>query len=346
MHAPLPLTRRRTLQTLFCSSVAMALNLTRRSAAAVEADGMHFLAIGDFGTGGKDQQTVAKAMQDFIAKNSLRPEGLLLLGDNFYGPSNPKPKKDGKTVPGEPAPFTAESRRWQREIEDMYPQSSFGCPMYAVLGNHDYHDNKGGENAQLAYAKKPGVRWRLPAKWYRQDFGPLLTVLFLDTNLREVSGRDSKTKKFTRASLTEEEGAAQLAWFKAELAKPRGAFTLVIGHHPVYSNGDHGDTRELVEKWEPLLQEQKVHAYLCGHDHDLQHLELEGRFTSHILSGGGGARTRKLETPERKMPYGLDTHGFTHLTVKADALTFAHHGVDGALLHRFTKRTDGRVEMG
>ena len=207
MHAPL--TRRRTLQTLFCSSVAMALNLTRRSAAAVEADGMHFLAIGDFGTGGKDQQTVAKAMQDFIAKNSLRPEGLLLLGDNFYGPANPKPKKDGKSVAGEPAPFTVESARWQREIEDMYPQSSFGCPMFAVLGNHDYHDNKGGENTQLAYAKKPGVRWRLPAKWYRQDFGPLLTVLFLDTNLREVSGRDSKTKKYSRASLTEEEGAAQ-----------------------------------------------------------------------------------------------------------------------------------------
>jgi hypothetical protein len=94
------------------------------------------------------------------------------------------------------------------------------------------------------------------------------------------------------------------------------------------------------------LQEHKIHAYLCGHDHDLQHLEVEGKFTSHILSGGGGAKTRKLEHPERKMPYGLDVHGFTHITVKADALTFAHHGVDGTLLHRFTKRLDGKVEIG
>jgi hypothetical protein len=46
------------------------------------------------------------------------------------------------------------------------------------------------------------------------------------------------------------------------------------------------------------------------------------------------------------MPYGLDVHGFTHITVKADALIFAHHGVDAKLLHRFTKRLDGKVEIG
>ena len=35
-------------------------------------------------------------------------------------------------------------------------------------------------------------------------------------------------------------------------AKPRAPFTLVMGHHPLYSNGDHGDTTALVEEWEPL----------------------------------------------------------------------------------------------
>lgn len=327
------LSRRRALKTLFCSSAVMALNLqTRRAQAEITKDGLHFLAIGDFGTGAADQKAVSKAMQDFVSKNSLKSEAMLLLGDNFYGKT-----KDGLTV---------DSPRWQTDIEEMYPTSSFAGPQYAVLGNHDYHDNAGGQDVQLAYSKKPGVRWKMPAKWYRQDFGGVLTVIFLDSNLPAVSGaKDKKTGK-ARPSLTADEAKEQMTWLKAELSKPRLPFTLVVAHHPIYSNGDHGDTKPLVAEWEPLLQEHKIHAYLCGHDHDLQHLEVEGKFTSHILSGGGGAKTRKLEHPERKMPYGLDVHGFTHITVKADALTFAHHGVDGTLLHRFTKRLDGKVEIG
>lgn len=347
------LNRRRALQTLFCSSAALALNLSRQTQAAVAGDGLHLLAIGDFGTGAADQKAVSKAMQDFVQQHQLKPEALLLVGDNFYGPAEPRPKVPKGKKSGTPPnpPFTVTSKRWQTDIEQMYPEAVFPCPMYAVLGNHDYHDNLGGEQTQLAYSKKGGTRWKMPAKWYRQDFGsrekPLLTVLFLDSNLREVSGRDSKTKKFTRPSLTAEEGEAQLAWLKAELAKPRAPFTLVVAHHPVYSNGDHGDTKPLIEQWEPLLQEHHVHAYLCGHDHDLQHLELEGRFTSHILSGGGGARTRALEgADKRKMPYGKAVHGFTHITVQPGSVTFAHHGVDGTLLHQFVKHLDGRVEIG
>lgn len=367
--------RRRALKTLFCSSAAMALNLQSHSARAeIAKDGLHFLAIGDFGTGGTDQATVAKAMQEFVAKNSLKSEALLLIGDNFYGPAEKKPKapkgkekkskdKDKKKEPEVPlVPFTVETKRWKTEIEDMYPESTFAGPMYAVLGNHDYHDNKGGEQTQLAYSQLPGKRWKMPAKWYRQDFGGLLTLICLDSNLFEVSGKvnppppqkdkDGKiiepkkpvTPPKPRASLNADEEKAQMEWLTAELAKPRAPFTLVMAHHPVYSNGDHGDTKPLIAQWEPLFQEHKVHAYLCGHDHDLQHLEVEGKFTSHILSGGGGAKTRVLEHPERKMPYGKDIHGFTHITVKPDALIFAHHGVDGSLLHQFTKRLDGSIE--
>lgn len=326
------LTRRRALQTLFCSSAALALNLSRQARAESASGGLQFLAIGDFGTGGSDQRAVAQAMQTFVAKNNTRLEALLMLGDNFYGPT-----KGG---------FSADSKRWQNEIEGNYPASAFPCPMFAVLGNHDYHDNAGGQDAQLAYARKEGVRWRMPAKWYRQDFGGRLTLLFLDTNLPAVSGgRNKKTGK-PRASLTADEQERQTAWLKEELAKPRGKFTVVVAHHPLYSNGDHGDTKALITAWEPLLQEFQVHAFLCGHDHDLQHLELQGRFTSHIISGGGGARPRKLETPERAMPYGRDAHGFTHLRVTDEAMTFAHYDVKGEMLHRFSKRSDGRVEIG
>lgn len=332
-----PLSRRRAIKTLFFSSAALALNLqTRRAWAEAGKGGLNFLAIGDFGTGAKDQRQVASAMQEFVSKNKLKPDAMLMIGDNFY-----TTVEDG---------FTTESKRWQTDIEEMYPASAFPGPMYAITGNHDYHDNVGGEKVQLAYAQKPGVRWKMPTKWYRNDLGgeqPLITLICLDSNLPAVSGtgRNLKTGN-KRPSLTAEEAEAQLKWLEAELEKPRAPFTLVMGHHPVYSNGIHGDTKALLEGWEPLFQKHKVHAYLCGHDHDLQHLELEGKFTSHILSGGGGAKIRQLDNSERKMPYGLGILGFSHINVQPDALTIAHHGVDGGLLHRCTKRLDGKVEIG
>ncbi len=331
------LSRRRAIKTLFYSSAAMALPLqSPRSQAAVAPADLHFLAIGDFGTGSTDQKAVAKALQTFATQHQINPTALFLIGDNFYGPV-----KDG---------FTADSKRWRTDIEEMYPTSAFPGPLYPVLGNHDYHDNPDGEKAQLTYAQKPNVRWHLPHKWYRADFGgdrPLLTLIALDSNLPSVSGKgtDKKTGQ-PRASLTSAEAEAQHQWLEAELAKPRAPFTLVMGHHPLYSNGDHGDTKPLLTEWEPLFQQHQVHAYLCGHDHDLQHLEMEGKFTSHVLSGGGGARTRKLETPERQMPYGKDIHGFTHLSVTSDRLSFAHHDVSGQCVHQFTKRLNGQVEIG
>jgi 3',5'-cyclic AMP phosphodiesterase CpdA len=293
---------------------------------------MHLLAIGDFGTTGKEQLEVAAAMQRYISERGIEPQHLLLLGDNFY--SNDK------------AGFSVESELWKKTFEDVYPSAAFPGPCHAVLGNHDYHNNPGGEKVQLAYSAKQRSRFTIPAKWYRLDLGsptPLLTVIALDSNLPSVSGG----KKNDKSCLTESEANEQQAWLEAQLAGERAPLTLVIAHHPIYSNGDHGDTSGLHKAgWGDLFEKHRVHAYLCGHDHDLQHLELEGLSTSFVLSGGGGANTRKLEQTKRSIPFGQDVYGFTHLQVSPDRLIFSHHDRATAQLHRFTKHADGRVEIG
>jgi len=315
--------RRRALQATFCSSVTLALNLRAKDLqAAVSPQALHMLAIGDFGTTGKDQAAVAAAMREYRERAHLDLHSLLLLGDNVYGRAT-----DGLAV---------DSPHWRKVFEDMYPEAAFACPCYAVLGNHDYGDNPRGAESQLDYARKPGTRWRMPAKWYRVDVGGhpgWLTILFLDSNQ-------------SPQHLTAAEREAQLEWLRTQLIGPRGTFTMVIGHHPVYSNGKHGDTEHLVRDWAPLFQKHKVHAYLAGHDHDLQHLEMADQFTSFVISGGGGARTRALRrTKDRPVPFGRDAYGFTHLQVLPDTLVFAHHGVDGSLFHRFEKRPDGSVHL-
>lgn len=335
MHPVSNPSRRRALKTIFCSSALLSLNLGSRSVLeAADGEAIDLLMIGDFGTSGEDQRKVAAAMRSFCERKEIRPELMLLLGDNFYSAA-----KDG---------FSTESIRWKNTFEEVYPADVFPGACWAILGNHDYHDNPGGEKVQLAYAKKPGTRWRMPAKWYRFDLGPssspLATIIALDSNLPTVSGGTDKKTGKARGCLTEAEASEQHEWLVAELQSHRAPFTIVMAHHPLYSNGDHGDTRALVEQWGPLFQEHGVHAYLCGHDHDLQHLELEGLRTSFVLSGGGGAKTRKLES-DRKMPYGRDIHGFTHLRIAGDRLVFSHHDAEGELLHRFAKKSDGSHEV-
>ena len=317
--------RRRVLRTVFCSSAMLGLNVNRSTALAAESEGdQHWLMIGDFGSMEPAQTAVANGLKAYAQTLGAKPQGLLLLGDNFY-------KKTDK--------WSVKSERWKAGFEEMYPKDAFDCPCPAVLGNHDYHDNIGGEQVQLAYAKQGGTRWHLPTKWYRMDT-PLITFLCLDTNLRSVSGGKQKDGK-PKNSLTEAEEEEQLAWFKGELAKPRTApWLVVMGHHPVYSNGQHGDSKELVGTYAPLMQEHGVHLYLCGHDHDLQHLELEGQKTSFILSGGGGARVRELKNKDRRMPYGQNIYGFSHLAANQERLLVRHFDANRNLVHALEKRAD------
>ena len=53
----------------------------------------------------------------------------------------------------------------------------------------------------------------------------------------------------------------------AKLDPPR--WTIVVGHYPVFSWGDHGDNNELVKYLSPLLDNYQVDAYLSGHDRKL-----------------------------------------------------------------------------
>jgi hypothetical protein len=132
---------------------------------------------------------------------------------------------------------------------------------------------------------------------------------------------------------------------KTELAKPRTAPWLICaGHHPLYSNGPHGDTQALIDDWGPLFQEHGVSHYFCGHDHDLQHLEFEGLKTSFVVSGGGGAVITDMKKIDRG-PYGLKSLGFSHLEVSPEKFIVRHLDPDQRVLHAFSRPRTGGVQI-
>lgn len=221
----------------------------------------------------------------------------------------------------------------------MYPARVFPGPCWAMLGNHDYDDEPETKlAAQLAYTTaRTGTRWTMPAKWYRFEWpvtSPLVTCLVLDSNWHNRV-----------LSLTDKERERQNRWLEGELKKTRTTpWLVVLSHHPMYSNGRHGDQGHLVEEWGPLLQKQRVDFYFSGHDHDLQHLEFEGRHTSFVVSGGGGARVRNLAKNKRG-PFAKAIHGFTHLQVNRERFLIRHLDPNQKLLHSFHRTPDGKVHL-
>ena len=322
---------------LSCAVPGLAERLAKAKASSTPATGArHALIVGDWGRDNSQlgQRAVAAAMQRYQAERGLKTEALLMLGDSWYG------ELEGGI----------KSPRWQWQFEEMYPKSAFNCPAYSVLGNHDYQMWPGSKvEAELAYAQVPGTRWTMPARWYRYEFprvNPLMTVIALDSNMPHPAkvGGKSAGRDFT---LTEAERMEQLAWFEAELKKPRTTpFLTVIAHHPVYSDGPHGDHKVLIEDWDPLLREHKVQLYLAGHDHDLQHLEFEKHPTSFFLSGAGGADLYDLTIqPAVRGPYAEKVFGFSHLELTAERVVLRHVNAEGVVVHAFAKTANGDVAL-
>lgn len=288
--------------------------------------------VGDWGYERFEAQGhVAAAMQHYVKDTNLKTDALMMLGDNWYGDMT----------------GGVDSPRWKTQFEEMYPASIFDCKAYAVLGNHDYQRMPESKvEIELAYAKRSGTRWTMPARWYSFEFPavkPLATVIALDSNVQKP-GQKPKGVNF---QLTLEEQAEQLRWLEAELEKPRKTpYLIVMAHHPIYSNGPHGDHQVLIAEWAPLLKQHKAHLYLAGHDHDMQHLEFDGHPTSFVLSGGGGADLYTLKIDEaQRGPSARKVYGFSHLEMTPEQLTLRHLDVDGKLIHGFTKSPNGQVQI-
>jgi tartrate-resistant acid phosphatase type 5 len=298
------------------------------------ANGAELLMVGDWGYDDDKtaQSQVALGMRRYTTEKAINPQALLMLGDNWYG----------ELAGGSQSP------RWQTQFEEMYPHDVFPGPAYAILGNHDYQKwPESKVNAELAYAKSGHTRWTMPARWYSFEFpaqNPLITFIALDSNMPFKDGTSERGKDFT---LTPAQQAEQLRWLEGELKRPRTTpFLVVMGHHPVYSDGPHGDHPVLVRDWDPLFQKYKVDVYLAGHDHDLQHLEFEGHPTTHFLSGGGGADLYDLKVdPSARGPFAQKVYGFSHLSITEKQLTLRHLDPSGHILHAFTKTPEGKISI-
>ena len=265
---------------------------------------LRVVVIGDFGYAGKNSGQ--KEVSDRVRTvHRERPFHLgLTVGDNFY--------EHGVASLTDP--------HWKLSWHDHY--DALGFPFYATLGNHDYGGNV---QAQIDYTLAPqnaARSWAMPANYYAFTAGPV-RFFALDTD----EGTFGYLRRFFRRTPW---SAEQRDWLRAQLARPsEAAWTIVYGHHPVFSASHHGDTTRLKDPQRgllPLLEQYNVDVYIAGHEHDMQYIPRNG--VQYFIAGGGGKDTRRV--PRVEPPAcAVQAHGFLALEATRERLVLRLIGADG-----------------
>ena len=260
--------------------------------------GAGFLSVGDWGSaslGGyhqRDAAGTAAAMKAYIAAHPASASAFVLnTGDNFYycgiqNTSDPQITEDYTAVFG-----------------------GMGIPWYNSLGNHDYGF---APEAQLAL-NETIPEWIMDGRYYHRrevvddvsgvgsDAINIINIIVLDTNpcVRDYRGEDRKlwdpcgTQDPDCSPIAEpcvfhenilsQDCDAQLEWAKGVLASIPSDHTewvFVVGHHKA-------EEINVADFQTTFLDDPRVHLYLNGHKHNLEHYSINGQ-AKYMTTGAGG----------------------------------------------------------
>ena len=243
-----------------------------------------FFAVGDTALASKNRQQVIQQMRR-QSKNDA-PDSVFLVGDNFYD----------KGVNSTTDPL------WNLHFEKPFSEQRFPMPFYTCLGNHDYYGNI---QAQVEYSKS-NSRWNMPSPYYSfaQQIDGNCQVEFFVLDTTPIEEGDHSTR-------------AQVNWLKNKLESSQAQYKIVVGHHPLFSGGEHGSSRRNYRQLAKLFDRHSIDLYICGHDHDLQ-LHDTGRGWLHLISGAGS----KLRTVQwvRTTMFAQAASGFARISLSPEQM--------------------------
>lgn len=264
----------------------------------ITPDALSFLVIGDWGRHGEyNQRRVAAAMDSTARK--LEAAFVLATGDNFY--------PEGVASVDDPA--------WKASFEDVYTGHAIHENWYVALGNHDY---QGNAQAQIDYSRR-SRRWQMPARYFSvkktADDGATLEIFILDTNPFIKEYRD-EIENYPQ--IAQQDTVAQRQWLDSALTASTAQWKLVAGHHHVYSGGKRDTNADLEPFLVPRLERHGVAAYICGHEHVLQHIRRPGQTMEYFISGAGSDVRKPGDATGTR--YSEGRQGFMAFTVSKSEL--------------------------
>jgi 3',5'-cyclic AMP phosphodiesterase CpdA len=236
-----------------------------------EAGQIRILVVGDPGVrdggwhGDSDEARLAVAARSREACTEKQCDLVLILGDNLYDKGIRKDKRD------------EDSSALAGIVESFL--ASPDIPVYLVMGNHDWspriarHSTVDRQLEWIGETTEPDVRGN--AHFFNFRAGPV-EIWALDT-----------TPLVRRSSASRDPNLS--SWLDG-IATSKASWKIVAAHHPMRSNGEHGNPGRYREPPIPFsvwsgrgfrrLLDDKVEGaadlYVAGHEHNLQFLSEVG----------------------------------------------------------------------
>ncbi len=260
--------------------------------------GYRFLVIGDNGSGLPSQRAVADAMEKRCS-SGFGFDGIFFLGDLIY--------PHGVDAVDDPL--------WQSLYEDYYRKSPCLSKLmaYPVLGNHDYL----GQPAAWIHRHRQTPSFFFPSRSWAVDFGDVVTVVGVDSEVPWLGGSDGLDK-----------------------FSDKTAWRFVLGHHPFKTASTGGGRHKNAGIVGNALKRKlcgKIHLYMSGHAHHLEHRPMIECNFEHIISGAGGAGVKMADLDDPTAHFVANRWGFFELTVTTEQLEIRAFDTNGDRLYGFSK---------
>lgn len=296
-----------------------------------------FIVMGDTGEGNPAQLRVAQGAQARCDRAG-GCDGFLMLGDNIY----------------DTGPESATDPQFDSKVDEPYRDLKMGpppaagqpdnrqrLPIYASLGNHDLGGaglNRDLIQHYLDYAQQHDWFY-FPSAWWEKKVGNV-HLMALETNSLAYLG----TKYDEQGRMVED-----------VLSQTDARWTIVFGHHPYRSDGQHGNAGSYegipgdltylggeFRKWVDEFVCNRADFYLSGHDHNRQWFnsvpdiptwpvwESDTRpCNSWFAVSGAGAKLRDMKDRDNDLAFGEPTLGFLFMEFHEDKVVAEYCDADG-----------------
>src|SRR4030042_598886 len=272
----------------------------------------NFLVISDHGRNGYyNQKEVADMMARIATDCSVR--FYVTVGDNF--------QIQGVQSIQDPL--------WMSSFENIYTHPSSHYDWYPALGNHDHGGNV---QAQIDYSKI-SRRWCMPANYYtviKSRNGVSIRLVIMDTYpvVSAFSG--------TNPDYSVMNAQKQLAWIDSVLTVAYEDWIVVVGHHPVYSaHPTRGNSKELMEYLNPILNKHNVDFYIGAHDHIFQHLKAPESKIDYFVNTA--ASETRPESYNEMTLFSASSPGFSICSATKTSLSIYLINIDGKAIYHYAR---------
>jgi len=273
--------------------------------------GADFAVIGDWGRRGThSQRNVANVL------NAQNPDYVVSVGDNFYS--------SGIESASDPR-----AHIWV----EVYNSS---VPWYVCLGNHDYVGNAAAQVDMSRIYKQ----WIMPKRFFN--------IKYKDTELFFIDTTPWIDENYVKHHFGEQYGIGDGPWVDFEYQKTRieeqkewltsaleqsfASRKFIVGHHPLWTFGHHQQqTGDMYDFLKHAMINHGIDAYLCGHDHNMQHIISEEGIHEYV-SGAGSSSYPIENVQDESLIFSAGERGF--LMVR-DSGEFEFINSSGEIIYTF-----------